>query len=34
VMGDGQQGLCFAPRTIHVTMRTPLHNIWIICSVP
>ena len=34
VMGDGQQGLCLAPHAIHVTMRTPLQNIWIICSVP
>jgi len=34
VMGDGQQGLCFDPQTIHVTMRTPLHNIWITCPVP
>ena len=34
VMGDGQQGLCFALQTINVTMRTPLHNIRIICPVP
>lgn len=34
VMGDGQQELCFAVRTIHVTRRIALHNIWVVCSIP
>lgn len=34
VMGDSQQELCRAARTVHVTMRRPLHNIWVICSIP
>ena len=34
VMGDGQQELCSAARTIHVTRRVPLHNVWVICSIP
>lgn len=34
VMGDGQQQLCSAVRTIHVTRRIPLHNVWVVCSIP
>jgi hypothetical protein len=33
VMAGSQQELCAAVRMIHVTMRSPLHGIWIICSV-
>jgi hypothetical protein len=34
VMGGSHQELCCAARTIHVTMRRSLHNIWVICSIP
>ena len=34
VMGDGQQESCFAVRTIHVTRRIPLRNVWVVCSIP
>jgi hypothetical protein len=33
VMGDGQQLLCRAERTVHVTRHKPVHNIWVICSI-
>jgi hypothetical protein len=33
VKGDGQQLLCRAERTVHVTRRKPVHNIWVICSI-
>lgn len=34
VIGDGQQELCLAGRTIHLTRRIPLHNVWVVCSIP
>jgi hypothetical protein len=34
VMVDSRQEMCLAARTVHVTMREPLHNIWIVCSIP
>lgn len=34
VMGNDQQELCSAGRTVHVTSRRPAHNIWVVCSVP
>ena len=34
VMVDNHQEMCFAARTVHVTMRGPLHNIWVVCSIP
>jgi hypothetical protein len=34
VMADGQQELCSAGRTIHVTSRRPVRNIWVVCSIP
>jgi Polysaccharide lyase family 4, domain II len=34
VIGDGQQELCLAVRTVHVTRRTALHNVWVVCSIP
>jgi hypothetical protein len=33
VMGGGQQLLCRAERTVHVTRHKPVHNIWVICSI-
>ena len=33
VMVDNYQEMCFAALTVHVTMREPLHNIWIVCSI-
>jgi len=34
VMGDGHQELCRAVRAVHVTRSRPLHNIWVVCSIP
>ena len=36
MMGDGQQALwlCRAERTGHVTRHKPVHNIWVVCSIP
>jgi hypothetical protein len=34
VMANNQQELCIATRTVHVTIRKPLHNIWVVCSIP
>ena len=34
VMIDNHQEMCFAARTVHVTMRGPLHKIWVVCSIP
>lgn len=33
VMGDGQQLLCRAEQTVHVTRHKPVHNIWVVCSI-
>ncbi len=33
VMGDGQQLLCDAAQTVHVTRHEPVHNIWVVCSI-
>ena len=33
VMGDGQQLLCGAAQTVHVTRHEPVHNIWVVCSI-
>ena len=33
VMIDNHQEMCFAARTVHVTMREPVHNIWVVCSI-
>ena len=29
-----QQELCLAARTVHLTRYRPLHNIWVVCSIP
>jgi hypothetical protein len=34
VMVDGQQELCSAGDTVHVTRRRPVHDIWVVCSIP
>jgi hypothetical protein len=34
VMVNNQQELCIATRTVRVTRRKPLHNIWVVCSIP
>ena len=34
VMVNNQQMLCTADRTIHVTKRRSLRNIWVVCSIP
>jgi len=34
VMGDGQQLLCHAARTVHMNRHKPMQNIWVICSIP
>jgi hypothetical protein len=34
VMVDNHQEMCFAARAVHVTMREPLHSIWVVCSIP
>ena len=33
VMVDSHQEMCLTARTVHLTKRAPLHNIWVICSV-
>jgi hypothetical protein len=34
VMVNNQQELCIATRTVRVTKHKPLHNIWVVCSIP
>jgi hypothetical protein len=34
VMVNNRQELCIATRTVRVTRRKPLHNIWVVCSIP
>lgn len=34
VMVNNQQMLCTAERTVHVTKRRSLRNIWVVCSIP
>jgi hypothetical protein len=34
LMGDSNQELCHAARIVHVTRHKPVHNIWVICSIP
>ena len=34
VMGDGQQSLCRAERTVQVIRHKPVHKIWVVCSIP
>jgi hypothetical protein len=34
VMGDGQQDLCSSEGTVRVSSRKPVHNIWVVCSIP
>ena len=29
-----QQELCLAARAVHVTRYRPLHDIWVVCSIP
>ena len=34
VMGDGQQMLCRAAKTVHVTTDKPVRDTWVVCSIP
>jgi hypothetical protein len=34
VMVDGQQEWCSAGGAVHVTGRRPVHDIWVVCSIP
>jgi hypothetical protein len=34
VVVDGQQEFCSAGGTVHVTGRRPVHDIWVVCSIP
>lgn len=34
VMVNSQQEMCIATRTVRVTRRKSLHNIWVVCSIP
>jgi hypothetical protein len=34
VIVDGQQELCSAGGTVRVNSRRPVHNIWVVCSIP
>lgn len=34
VMVDGQQELCSAEGTVRVTSHRPVHNVWVVCSIP